>query len=109
MSYITKQGDIVEKQDLISEIESLLNTLPSTNADSRTTLSPAVMNALSCKDLEQIRDSLLHKQGHIVENNKEWLLGLVDSAESSAMDSSKNSENSANSGDDSDTNGGKNA
>lgn len=72
--YITKNGEIITKEALIKEIESILN-LP---AKSQTTLSLDVMNSLECSDLESIRDSLLQKHNAIITENKEWLLGLAD-------------------------------
>ncbi|TLD89616.1 hypothetical protein LS66_004740 [Helicobacter sp. MIT 03-1614] len=71
--YITKNGEITTKAQLISEIEQLLNVIPA----SHTTLSPAVMDTLSCVDLENVRDNLLQKSNDVIAQNKQWLLGLV--------------------------------
>ena len=70
--YISQSGEITDRASLISEIESLLNAIPS---QSRTILSPAVMDALSLKELESMRDSLLTRDS--LTHNREWLLGLV--------------------------------
>lgn len=72
-SYVSKNGEITSKDALIAEIESLLNTIP---ASSRTHLSFAVMNVLSCEDLESIRDSLLQKCDNVIARNADWLKGL---------------------------------
>lgn len=74
-SYISKNGEVTSKEALIAEIEALLNAIP---ASSHTQLSIEVMSALSCADLEQVRDNLLLKQGNVIENNASWLLGLCD-------------------------------
>lgn len=76
--YISKNGEVVDKDTLISEIESLLNN-KSALADShlnQTLLSREIMSVLEIKELENIRDGLLHKQGKEIESNKEWLFGL---------------------------------
>ena len=66
-SYVSKNGEITSKD------ESLLNTIP---ASSHTHLSFAVMNVLSCEDLESIRDSLLQKCDNVIARNADWLKGL---------------------------------
>ncbi|MCX2716371.1 hypothetical protein OQH61_01275 [Helicobacter sp. MIT 21-1697] len=71
--YTTKSGEITTKAQLISEIEQLLNAIPT----SHTTLSPAVMGTLSCVDLENVRDTLLQKSNDVIAQNKQWLLGLA--------------------------------
>ncbi|RDU53047.1 hypothetical protein CQA49_03635 [Helicobacter sp. MIT 00-7814] len=76
--YISKNGEVVDKDTLISEIESLLNN-KSALADShlnQTLLSREIMSVLEIEELENIRDGLLHKQGKEIESNKEWLFGL---------------------------------
>ncbi|WP_394954056.1 hypothetical protein [uncultured Helicobacter sp.] len=70
--YTTKNGELTTKGALISEIESLLNTL--SVSSHATSLSPEIMRALACEDLESIRDSLLAKD-HIAQHS-EWLKGL---------------------------------
>ncbi|WP_066389382.1 hypothetical protein [Helicobacter himalayensis] len=76
--YISKNGEIFDKDTLISEIESLLNN-KSAQGDSylnQTLLSREIMSVLEIEELENIRDGLLHKQGKEIESNKEWLFGL---------------------------------
>ena len=76
--YISKNGEVIDKDTLISEIESLLNN-KSVLADShlnQTLLSREIMSVLEIEELENIRDGLLHKQGKEIESNKEWLFGL---------------------------------
>lgn len=72
--YQSKSGEITSKDALIAEIESLLNAFPTA---SQTTLSFAVMNVLSCADLEQIRDHLLQKRDDVIARNSQWLKGLT--------------------------------
>lgn len=72
MQYITQEGEITTKEELINEIENLLNLMPS---DNPTKLSFAVMNALECADLECIRNRLL--QNDAIEKNRQWLLNLA--------------------------------
>lgn len=74
-TYTTKNGELTTKQALITEIEQLLNLIP---ASSHTTLSSEVMAVLSCEDLESVRDSLLVKTQDVINQNRQWLLGLVD-------------------------------
>lgn len=75
--YVSKNGELTSRKKLLDEIEDLLNALPS---QSRTTLSPQVMNTLGCEELESIRDSLMCKSQNQIAHNREWLLGLVDRA-----------------------------
>ncbi|WP_295698313.1 hypothetical protein [uncultured Helicobacter sp.] len=72
--YMSKNGEITSKAQLITEIESLLNAIP---AKSHTTLSRVVMDSLSCPDLESIRDNLIAKSHDTIAENKQWLLGLA--------------------------------
>lgn len=73
-TYITKNGEIMSKEELIAEIENLLNHIPSQN---HTFLSPEVMSALTLKDLESVRDSLLEKQNDAVLPHRQWLFDLA--------------------------------
>lgn len=73
-TYITKNGEITSKEELIAEIESLLNQIPSQN---HTFLSLEVMNALSLQDLESVRDSLLEKQSDVISPHRQWLFDLA--------------------------------
>lgn len=75
-TYITKNGELTTRQTLITEIEQLLNLIPTS---SYTTLSSEVMAVLSCEDLESMRDSLFIKTQDVIGQNRQWLLGLADS------------------------------
>lgn len=76
--YISKNGEIIDKDTLISEIESLLNNKSAHLSShlNQTLLSRHIMNVLEIEELENIRDGLLHKQGKEIQSNKEWLFGL---------------------------------
>ncbi|WP_394997074.1 hypothetical protein [uncultured Helicobacter sp.] len=70
--YTTKNGEITTKGALISEIESLLNTL-SVGAHT-TRLNPEIMRLLESEELESLRDSLLQKDP--IAQHSDWLKGL---------------------------------
>lgn len=73
-SFINSYGEVVNKKDLIIEIESLLNRFSDSSPQSA--LSVNVMQSLDIQTLLSIRDNLLAKCGKELENNLEWLLSL---------------------------------
>ena len=70
--HTTKNGEITTKGALIDEIQNLLNALSVTSHE--TILSTEVMRALTCQDLESLRDNLL-QEDHITQHSQ-WLKGL---------------------------------
>ena len=79
--HISPNGEIINKRELISEIENLLNGVGShkdtpahSSALSQTTLSTQIMATLSFEELLGLRDSILQKDS--LEANKDWLLNL---------------------------------
>lgn len=70
--HTTKNGEITTKGALIDEIQNLLNALSVTSHE--TILSTEVMGALTCQDLESLRDNILQKD-HITQHSQ-WLKGL---------------------------------
>lgn len=71
---INSYGEILSKEDLIQEIESLINRLSIHNQT--TTFDKHMMESLEISDLNSIRNDLLKKCGQEVENNIEWLYSL---------------------------------
>lgn len=76
MEFVSKHGEIIDKDELIGQIESLLNALPNSTA---THLNKNIMSELDMPTLLDIRDNLIQKQQNVLELNKQWLLNLVDS------------------------------
>ncbi|PAF50611.1 hypothetical protein BKH44_07405 [Helicobacter sp. 13S00477-4] len=70
---INDYGEIITKDSLIEEIQSLLNHLKSSQT---TILNPNIMKSLDITNLNTIRDNLLKKSGNEIENNLEWLHSL---------------------------------
>lgn len=73
-SFINSYGEVVNKQDLIIEIQSLLNRFSDSSPKSNININ--VMQSLEIQTLNSIRDSLLAKCGKELENNLEWLRSL---------------------------------
>lgn len=76
MSYIDHNGEVLEVDDVIKEIEELLNR---TDSGEQSVLSKEMMRELEISSLVTIRNGLLQKSGKEIEQNQEWLFGLVDS------------------------------
>lgn len=76
MHYVDENGEVVEREELLREIEHLLNRLGSGD---ESVLSEEIMRELEIKDLLGIRNRLIQKNGREIEQNQEWLFGLVDS------------------------------
>ncbi|MCE3047172.1 hypothetical protein [Helicobacter kayseriensis] len=76
MHYVDENGEVVEREELLREIEHLLNRLGSGD---ESVLSEEIMRELEIKDLLGIRNRLIQKNGKEIEQNQEWLFGLVDS------------------------------
>lgn len=76
MHYIDENGEVVEREELLREIELLLNRFGSGD---ESVLSEEIMRELEIKDLLGIRNRLIQKNGKEIEQNQEWLFGLVDS------------------------------
>ncbi|PAF42619.1 hypothetical protein [Helicobacter sp. 11S03491-1] len=73
-STINAYGEIITKDGLIEEIQSLLNRLE--DSTEQTNLNSALMKSLDIHSLNSIRDSLLSKCGKEIELNLEWLQTL---------------------------------
>lgn len=72
--YVNANGEIISKEDLINEIESLLNRLKGSPME--TSLDVGMMKSLDIDSLTSIRDSLLQKCGKEIEINLQWLHSL---------------------------------
>lgn len=69
--FISNYGEVVNKKDLMDEIESLLNRF--NDSSPKSNLNSTLMESLDIQTLHSIRDSLLAKCGQELENNIEWL------------------------------------
>ncbi|WP_257875391.1 hypothetical protein [Helicobacter sp. 12S02232-10] len=75
-SMLNAYGEIVTKDGLIEEIESLLNRLE--DSAQNTVLNAEMMKSLDIVSLNSIRNGLLQKCGNEVQANLEWLHSLKD-------------------------------
>ncbi|PAF54229.1 hypothetical protein BKH42_01610 [Helicobacter sp. 13S00482-2] len=73
-SHINKNGEVINKEELIAEIQSFLNRLES--SFTQTTLDVHMMKSLDIDSLTSIRDNLLQKCGNEIESNLQWLHSL---------------------------------